>query len=98
MSFHPGKCKVMRFSRATDRIEFAYDIRGHSLEVVSSEKYLGVNLDDKLSWNAHVNTVTIKAHGKLGFLMRNLKIKNQSIKETAYKCFVRSTLEYCATA
>ena len=42
--------------------------------------------------------VTRKANGKLGFLRRNLKIKNPSIKETAYKCFVRSTLEYCATA
>ena len=98
MSFHPGKCKVMRFTRATDKLEYVYDIRGHFLEVVSAEKYLGVKLDDKLSWNAQVNMVTGKAKGKLGFLRRNLKIHNQSIKETAYKCYVRSTLEYCATA
>ena len=48
MSFHPGKCKVMRFTRATDKLEYVYDIRGHFLEVVSAEKYLGVKLDDKL--------------------------------------------------
>ena len=98
MSFHPDKCKTMRFSRATDKIELTYKLRGHPLEVVNSEKYLGVKLDDKLSWGPQVNTVTGKAKGKLGFLQRNLKIKNPSIKETAFKSLVRSTLEYSCTA
>ena len=32
----PGKCKVMRFSRAIDKIDYAYNIRGHTLEAMKS--------------------------------------------------------------
>jgi hypothetical protein len=35
--------------------------------------------------------------GLLGFLRRNLKIRNESTKENAYKAIVRSNLEYCST-
>ena len=75
MSFHPDKCKTMRFSRATDKIELTYKLRGHPLEVVTSELYLGVKLDDKLSWGPLVNAVTGKVKGKFGFMQHDLKIK-----------------------
>jgi hypothetical protein len=38
-----------------------------------------------------------KANKLLGFLRRNLKIRNESTKKNAYKAIVRSNLEYCST-
>ena len=38
-----------------------------------------------------------KANKKLGFLKRNIKMKDNTLREKAYKSIVRPTLEYCAT-
>ena len=98
MAFHPGKCKVMRLSRATDTTDIDYQLRGHTLEVSCAEKYLGVMLDNKLSWGPHVDAIAGKAKGKLGFCRRNLQVRNRTVKECAYKSLCRSTLEYCCSA
>jgi hypothetical protein len=38
-----------------------------------------------LTWNAHINNITSKAQKLLGFLRRNLQIKNEHTKSMAYK-------------
>ena len=38
----------------------------------------------------------MKANRQLGFLKRNIPIRNTKLKETAYKGLVRPILEYCA--
>ena len=38
-----------------------------------------------------------RANKKLGFLRRNIKTRDQSLKEKAYKTIVRPTMEYCST-
>jgi hypothetical protein len=48
-----------------------------------------------MTWNAHINNITSKAQKLLGFLRRNLQIKNEQTKSMAYKSLVRSNLEYC---
>ena len=98
MAFHPGKCKVMRMSRATSKIEQPYRLRGHELDCVHQEKYLGVVLDDRLSWGPQISSVTGNAKRKLGFLRRNLKVSCQPTKTAAYRSLCRSTLEYCCSA
>ena len=45
----------------------------------------------------YIGNITSKANKLLGFLRRNLKIRNESTKENAYKAIVRSNLEYCST-
>jgi hypothetical protein len=41
--------------------------------------------------------VASKANSKLGFLKRNIKVKNMDLKEKAYKAIVRPTMEYCSS-
>ena len=97
MEFHPAKCNVLRITKKKSKITFPYTLQGHILEEVSSAKYLGINISDDMSWNRHVDTTASKANSKLGFLKRNLKVKDEKLKEKAYKAIVRPSLEYCAT-
>ena len=60
MSFHPSKCQVMHITNKRSRIETQYKIHRDTLETVDSIKYLGVNLQENLSWNNHVNQVAKK--------------------------------------
>ncbi|KAL8570366.1 hypothetical protein ACOMHN_035784 [Nucella lapillus] len=72
-------------------------LHGHTLDTVSSVKYLGLTFTKDLSWNEHINNVCSKANKTLGFLRRNLRIGSRGIKETAYKTLVRPIMEYAHT-
>ena len=80
MKFHPDKCNVLRVSNKTKKTEANY--HGHTL--VTSAKYLGLTITNKLQWDQHINNITAKENKTLGFLRRNLKIPSIRIKEQAF--------------
>ena len=47
-------------------------IKGHSVEMVSAYKYLGVVIDNKLSWTPHIDACYKKARKKI-YLLRKLQ-------------------------
>ena len=93
MSFHPQKCYTLSATWKKEKIVPSYHLHGHNLQNVSTAKYLGVNIQDNLNWGLHIDTITNKANKTLGFLRRNIKIRNKKTKETAYKAFVCPILE-----
>jgi hypothetical protein len=89
MEFHSGKCNSMSITRARSPFERRYTLKGNIFEDVKETKYLGLALSSNLNWNTHIGNITSKANKLLGFLRRNLKIRNESTKENAYKAIVR---------
>ena len=96
MEFHPQKCQVLRVSLKKNEIAANYNIREHTLERVNDAKYLGVILNEKLSWNSHIDNISKKGHNTLNFLQRNIVNCPQNIKSLSYSTLVRPQLEYCA--
>ena len=74
MEFHPDKCEVLRISKKwkSNTIHSNYELRGHTLKVVSQAKYLGVTISGDLRWNTHTNTIINKANSTLAVLKRNV--------------------------
>lgn len=68
------------------------------LEEIQHDKYLGVIIDNKLSFNEHVDYITNKATKLLNLCRRNLYMCSKEVKETAYKSIVRPHLEYASSA
>lgn len=97
MEFNPSKCQVLHISRARRPIHSQYTLHGETLESVDCARYLGVSISKDLTWNTHIKEILTKANRTLGFVKRNVKTKNQSVKELAYKTFVRPKLEYAST-
>ena len=85
MEFHPWKCNSMSITRSRTSIENRYSLKGHIFENVKEAKYLGVTLSSNLTWNTQICNITGKANKLLGFLRRNLKVRNETTKENAYK-------------
>ena len=79
-------------------LSFPYSINGVVLEHVSSNPYLGVELDAILSWNQQTKKTLTKSNRTLNLLRRNLHNCSRKTKETAYKTLVRPTLEYASSA
>ena len=51
MEFHPAKCQTLSITRSRKPIQPSYVLHGHSLENLSSAKYLGVTINNTVSWD-----------------------------------------------
>ena len=96
MAFYPQKCNVLSLTRSRTPIRFNYRLKGHILELQDRTKYLGVDLQSSLSWKNHIDRISKKANGMLGFLRRNMRSRKEDTKANAYFTMVRSNLEYCS--
>ena len=98
MQFNPDKCEVIRITnRKSKKLTVPYSIHNSVLREVKAAKYLRVTIDDRLTWNEHVDAVAKKASSTRAFLQRNINRCPRNIKEVCYKTFVRPTVEYAAT-
>ena len=68
-------------------------INGQSVEMVSAYKYLGVVIDNKLSWTPHIDACYKKAQKKM-YLLRMLKIfkVEQAIMQLFYQAVIQNAI------
>ena len=57
-----------------------------------------MTINEKLSWNNHVDATAKKANNSLAFLRRNITSCPKDIKAQCYKTLVRPILEYASPA
>ena len=72
-------------------------MNGRPFEVTASHTYLGIGINNKLSWAEYISNTVSKANKILGLLCQNLNSFSPFVKETAYKTLVRPKLEYCSS-
>ena len=95
MNLYPDKCRVLSVTQNRTTIK-DYLLHSHTLEHVTSAKYLGVTITSDLKWENHVSNICAKANKTIGFVKRNLNISNSDIKQKAYISLVRPTVGYAS--
>ena len=83
MKFNINKCVLLRFTRYHLPLINRYTL---NKQTIKSYKYLGIFLDNSLSWVPHINNITNKA---TGMLKRNLSKCNSKVKSDAHTTLVR---------
>ena len=73
MEFHPDKCSLLQITNRLHPVNFIYNIHNTPIQATKSAKYLGVTIDDSLSWDPHIKSTFQKASFTLSFLERNLQ-------------------------
>ena len=99
MKFHPGKCKVMHLGCKNPRKVYQMkDGHGglHDLEEATTEKDLGVTIDDHLKFTDHVQAKVNTANKLLGFIRHSFQHLDKEIFTLLYKCLVRPHLEFAS--
>ena len=70
-------------------------MNGHNIDVVQETKFLGVILDDKLSWSKHVQYIGNKVSKGIGIIKKLCPLLNKSTLIDLYYAFVYPFLTYC---
>ena len=68
MHFNPSKCCYIRLSNKQHLLDYNYNIHNTVLQETNTIEYLGVHIDDKLTWKSHVDTIVAKANSVKGIV------------------------------
>ena len=60
MKFHHKKCSVLRITRSQSPKLHNYRLHCNILKTETNSKYLGVTINNQLSWNNHINLKTYR--------------------------------------
>lgn len=94
MKFNAEKCKVMHFG-GTRNLEFNYSIGDQVLEVVESEKDLGVIVSKDLKVTQQCCKAASMANRMLGMVKRTFTSRKREVILPLFKSIIRPHLEYC---
>ena len=97
MKFNIDKCYIMHVTHKRNALLMTYNMNGRPHEVTASHIYLGIGINNQLSWAVHINNTVSKANKVLGLFRRNLYSFSPFVKETAYKSLVGPRLENCSS-
>lgn len=94
MKLNSAKTNVVSFTKQKV-IDTHYILNNQVLVKTKNCKYLGVTMEQNLTWKNHITKMVSKANRALHFVMRNLKGSLPSTKQHAYLCLIRPLMEYC---
>jgi len=97
MKFNVSKCKVMHYGRKITGIEPSYCMYGKPIEIVCSEKDLGVVFSNDLKVSLHCRDSYSKANRMLGLISRTIRYRHPTVLLNLYKSLVRPHLDYCSS-
>ena len=69
-------------------------MNGLPLRLVEKVKYLGIYLNNKLTWHDHIDYICNKANRLLSFLKQNLHSCHKYVKEYAYKQLLSTVVPF----
>ena len=101
LSLNPAKCKSFTMTLRRAPVRTHYYINDTELEHVPEMRDLGVILDTKLTFAAHISHIVSRANRSLGLMIRSFQTGSKRSKFrcaallAAYFSNVRSILEYC---
>jgi exonuclease III len=97
LSLNIDKTNYMIFKPKNKKIQSDINItiNNNNLIQVNSSKFLGVILDENLSWFNHISYIKTKISKGLGIIKKTRKFFNDNIIRTLYHSFIFPYLTYC---
>ena len=98
MKFNPDpnkQAQEVHFSNRTNKdSSLSTTFNNSKVETISSQKHLGLILDERLNFNEHLENKINKCYKIIGFLKRLSNKLPRDVLLRIYKSFVRSHLDY----
>ena len=97
LTLNADKTKGMLFSnrkKVPSPLPKIFTKQGQSIELVSSYKYLGIHIDDSLTFTEHIESLLKRLKLKLGFFFRNKSCFSFHIRKQLVSATFMSVLDY----
>jgi hypothetical protein len=88
---NPSKSNYLMFNVS----DIAVNMNGVNLVCVKSAKFLGIYIDDTLSWKSQVEYVTKQCCQRIGMFKKVLPYLSNDVALLYYNAFIRSRFSYC---
>ena len=95
LSLNVSKTNYMLFTNSKCSTDIQIQICNTDIERVNATKFLGVLIDDKLTWKNHIELVKSKVSRSVFLLNRAKHVLNYSAMLTLYNSIVLPYLTYC---
>ena len=82
---------------ALEERTLSLELNGITLEQVPNTPYLGLQLDDKLRWEAHVQKLCRNVSSKLAVLNRLRKVLNKTLLRKQYMSCIQPCIDYAVS-
>ena len=92
LSLNVEKTVAMKFW--DDKGDFQVNINGQNIPLVRTTKFLGVYMDNMLSWHPHINHIIEKLNNNRRLLQMGKKLLNSHCKRNIYFGHIHSHLTY----
>ena len=96
LSLNVGKSKLLFYTNKNRRIlkDIEIKINNEELNEVDQAKYLGVTMDNKLNWNAHLNNTKLRLSKGISMLAKIRHYIQASALRSLYFTFINSHIDY----
>ena len=94
MQANPDKYQAVVFGKKNDAPQY-FTISGKNVICNENVKLLGIDIDCKLSFDAHVLQLCKKASRQINALMRLSNMLDHDVKMNIFMSFIKSILNYC---
>ena len=94
LGINSSKCKILHFGKKNPK--YNYIINDLQIESVQHVRDLGVEVDDRLKFDHHMQNIIKKAYQRIGVLFRGFVSRDTKLMTLAYKTYIRPILEYCS--
>lgn len=96
LSLNLNNSKLMLFGNSSLNTNAKIQINGVDIERVSENKFLGVIIDEKLNWRAHVRYIHSKVSRSIAILNKAKQVFDRTSLHILYCSLVSPYLSYCA--
>lgn len=96
LSLNTSKTKFMLFGNHRVNMQVQIEIDGVEIERVHENRFLGVVMDDKLSWKSHIKHVQSKVSKSIAVINKVKHILDYKSLHTLYCSLVLPYFMYCA--
>ena len=96
LSLNVGKSKLLYFTNKNRNTlkDIEIKINGETLKEVDSAKYLGVHMDNALSWKVHTNNIKLRLSKGISMLAKIRHYVPESVRRSLYFTFINSHTGY----
>jgi len=95
LTINVGKCHILHLGIKNTRK--TYILNGNKVSSAHLVGDLGVDVDEGMTYDAHINKIIGKAYSRIGVLLKGFASRNVRVLKKAYLTYIRPVLEYASS-